>query len=154
MSQPVSPIFTFVLTVGLAAVLLRLALIDMKTYRLPDVYTLPLIAFGLCLAWAFPLPVLADRVIGTAAGFLSLALIGEVHFRRSGTEGLGLGDAKLFAAAGAWLGWQTLPVVLLIATTTGLIFALSQGGGKTIPIAFGPMLGLGFLLCWIGQTFS
>ena len=93
------------------------------------------------------------RLIGAAAGFLSLGLIGELHFRRSGAEGLGLGDAKLFAAAGSWLGWQALPLVLLIAALAGLAYAILRLGPRDAPIAFGPMLAFAFLLCWIVQGF-
>lgn len=154
MEQLFSNIFPIALTVGLAGTLLRLAVIDLKTFRLPDAYTLPLVAAGLTLGGVFDDPAPVARLIGAAAGFAILALIGELHFRRSGTEGLGLGDAKLFAAAGAWLGWQALPLVLLIAAVTGLVYAVAKGGGRAAPIAFGPMLALGFWLCWAGQMLT
>ena len=140
------------LSVFLAAVLLRLTWIDVKTFRLPDSYTLPLIAVGLGLPWLIAGPDLLARLIGAAVGFASLGLIGEIHFRSKKVEGLGLGDAKLFAAAGAWLGWQALPVVILIASVSGLLYAtLFRRGRLHDGIAFGPMLALGFLLCWLGR---
>lgn len=90
-------------SLGLTAVLLAVARIDAQTFRIPDAISLPLIAAGLGLAalqagWL-------DHLIGALLGFAVLAGIGEAHFRRTGREGLGLGDAKLFAAAGgmAWL---------------------------------------------------
>ena len=145
---------TLVLTIFLAGMLLRLTWIDATTLRLPDRYTLPLIALGIGLAVVLPDPTLAARLIGAVAGFVSLGLIGEIHFRRTGVEGLGLGDAKLLAAAGAWLGWQALPTVVLIAAVTGLCVAALRGAGRRhAPIAFGPMLAFGFFLCWIVQRF-
>ena len=154
MDQVFGPNLSYVLTAGLAGILLRLAWIDVKTLRLPDGYTLPLIVIGLGLAVFIPQPTLAARLVGAAAGFLSLGLIGEIHLRRTGIEGLGLGDAKLFAAAGAWLGWQALPVVVLIASLAGLVWVtMLRRAPHSAPIAFGPMLTLGFFLCWIGQGF-
>ena len=83
-----------------------------------------------------------------------MALIASVYRRVRGREGLGLGDAKLLAAAGAWLGWQALPSVVLIAAACGLALALATalGGGKlgwTSRIAFGPHLALAFWLVWL-----
>ena len=61
-------------------------------------------------------------VIGAAAGFLVLYLIAVIYRRARAREGLGLGDAKLAAAAGAWLGWQVLPLVILVASVAGLLW--------------------------------
>ena len=154
MEQVFWPLFPVAVTAGLAAILLRLAVIDIKTLRLPDTYTWPLILVGLALSALVALPAPGDRVIGAVGGFLSLALIGAVHFRRTGVEGLGLGDAKLFAAAGAWLGWQALPVVMLIAAVAGLIYATAfRRGPRDAPLPFGPMLAAAFLTVWIAQSF-
>jgi leader peptidase (prepilin peptidase)/N-methyltransferase len=93
-------------------------------------------------------------VLGAFAGFAALALIASVYRRVRGREGLGLGDAKLLAAAGAWLGWHGLPSVVLIAAVSALAVALAaaSGGGKlawTSRIAFGPHLALAFWLVWL-----
>jgi leader peptidase (prepilin peptidase)/N-methyltransferase len=126
------------------------AAVDLRTYRIPDWLSLPLVACG--LAWA----ALAqpDRwpahAIGAAAGYASLAAFGELYFRLRGRDGLGLGDAKLFAAGGAWLGWQALPLVLALAAVAGLVFALATGRrGRHARIAFGPWLALGIWLAWL-----
>lgn len=138
------------LTIFLTAVLLRLSWLDINTLRLPDSYTLTLIIVGVGLPWLIPGPDLLARLMGATAGFASLGLIGEIHFRRTKVEGLGLGDAKLFAAAGAWLGWQALPVVVLIGSMSGLVYAIIFRRGRLQEgIAFGPMLALGFLLSWL-----
>jgi len=135
-----------VTTVVLALLLLTIAVIDLRTLRIPDVLSLPLMAGGLGVAWALPVLPVWHHVVGAVAGFGLLALIGEVYFRRRGVEGLGLGDAKLFGAAGAWLGWQALPAVLLVASVAGLAFAVLRRERR---VAFGPWLALGFWCVWV-----
>jgi leader peptidase (prepilin peptidase) / N-methyltransferase len=100
--------------------LFLLAALDIEHHWLPDRLTLPLIPAGLVVAWIGLGLSLESRLIGTAAGFLSLAVIGYAYQRLRGREGLGGGDPKLFAAIGAWLGWQQLPFVLLGAGLLGL----------------------------------
>jgi leader peptidase (prepilin peptidase)/N-methyltransferase len=141
-------------SLGLGWTLLTLAAIDWREFVLPDIITLPLIPSGLVVAWAIDPGLLGDHALGALAGFASLAVIGSVYRRVRGREGLGLGDAKLLAAAGAWLGWQALPSVVLIAAACGLVLALATalGGGKlvwTSRIAFGPHLALAFWLVWL-----
>lgn len=133
------------LSAGIGGYLLAIAVIDLKTLRIPDSLSLPLVAAGLALAATGPKEILADHLIGAGLGFLLLAGFGEIFFRLRDREGLGLGDAKLFAAAGAWLGWQTLPVVLFLASCGGLCWALACSRSREI--AFGPWIALGFWLC-------
>ena len=137
---------------ALAVWLGLIAVTDRKTLRIPDGLSLPLVAAGLLLAALAPTQVLAAHLIGAGAGFLLMAGFGALHFRLRGIEGLGLGDAKLYAGAGAWLGWEALPWVLLVAAGAGLLSALVAR--KPGQIAFGPWLALGFLLCWLGQGLS
>jgi leader peptidase (prepilin peptidase)/N-methyltransferase len=139
---------------GLGWTLLTLAVIDGREFVLPDIIVLPLIPIGLLVVWAIDPALLAGHALGALAGFASFAAIAGVYRRVRGREGLGLGDAKLLAAAGAWLGWQTLPSVVLIAAASGLAFALaaSLGGSKlawTSRVAFGPYLALAFWLVWL-----
>lgn len=129
-----------------------IAWIDARSLRIPNVASLPLIGLGLLWSATQSTPGLGSALVGAAVGYAVLALIGEVYFRRNGTEGLGLGDAKLFAAAGAWLGWQGLPLVLLIAALAGLVFALLRRPGPDRRIAFGPWLALGLGVDWLWQT--
>lgn len=146
------------LTGALFANLIAIAVVDLKTFRIPDALSLPLIAAGLVLAWALP-DVLrfdttfADHLVGACAAFLLFAALGEAIHRRTGQEALGLGDAKLFGAAGAWLGWQALPGVLLVASLSGLTAALlirRKRGASAI--AFGPWIALGFIVAWLRVT--
>jgi leader peptidase (prepilin peptidase)/N-methyltransferase len=136
--------------------LLALALIDLRSWRLPDMLTLPLIAFGLAAAWFDLLPEidLSDALLGAAAGYLVLAGIAWLYRRLRQREGLGLGDAKLLAAAGAWLGPASLAWVILLAAPLGLILALARRtplkGDSAVP--FGPPLALAFWLLFLGRA--
>jgi leader peptidase (prepilin peptidase)/N-methyltransferase len=138
-------------TLTLAVILLRLSWIDMKEHRLPDIYTIPLILAGLIMSTAEGNAVLIASLIGGAIGFVVFAVIGQLFFVRTGREGLGLGDAKLFAAAGTWLGWAALPSVLLIASLSALVFAL-VANKRSVGIAFGPWIALGFIVVWYFQS--
>ena len=135
----------------LAAWLVAIAVIDLRTFRIPDGLSVPLVAAGLVLAaWQVP-QMMLGHLLGAVIGFASLALVGEAFYRWRSQEGLGLGDAKLFAASGAWLGWQALPFVLLVAALSGLVQAfLSKGGlrpGRRL--AFGPHLSASFWTLWL-----
>jgi leader peptidase (prepilin peptidase)/N-methyltransferase len=136
-------------TLALLLTLARLVWIDLHSLRLPDIYTLPLIAAGLAIAPFHEGVTVAASLIGATIGFGLFWAIGEIYFRRHGTEGLGLGDAKLFAASGSWLGYALLPQVLLVASLGGLIFALLAKRDGKRQIAFGPWLALGFALVWL-----
>ena len=119
-----------------------LGVVDFLALRLPDVITLPLGLAGLVLAPGLLGTPLKDCLIGAVAGSLVLALLGWAYARLRGREGLGLGDAKLLAVAGAWLGWAALPNVVVLACAGGLAWAairLLQRGraGLAEPIAFG-----------------
>lgn len=138
----------------LAVVLALLSAIDMQTFRLPDLLTLPLIAGGLLLAALFADGSLVWRAGSAAAAFAILALIAAAYERLRGHAGLGLGDAKLFAAAGAWLGAQHLANVMLAASVAALawvaIKALAAGSLHTRQrLAFGPFIAGGFWLLWV-----
>ena len=105
-------IFETGVAAALAVLLGWAAWIDLKRMILPDWITLPLIPAGLALAWVQEQPLL-DRVIGAVAGYAVFAGIAWIYRRWRGRDGLGLGDAKLLAAAGAWTGWPSLPSVVL-----------------------------------------
>ena len=139
-------------TIVLFVMLLAISLIDIKSLRIPDKLSLPLIAIGLALAVLNSRTAALDHAIGAAAAFLVFAGLGEAFFRMRGIDGLGLGDAKLFAAAGAWLGWQNLPLVLLLASVGGLIQALLWQKPQA-QMAFGPWIALAMGLVWTSVHF-
>jgi leader peptidase (prepilin peptidase)/N-methyltransferase len=109
-------------TCALCWALLVLSKVDADTFRLPDIITLPLLVAGLGVAWFLPDRDILGHAIGAAAGLGSFYAIAEIYLRTRGQEGLGLGDAKLAGAAGAWLGWQALPSTILLAACAGLMW--------------------------------
>ncbi len=130
---------------GLGWALLALAWIDAEHMRLPDILTLPLLLAGLAVTWWQDPDALPAHALGAAAGYISLSFTAFAYRRLRGREGIGLGDAKLLGAAGAWLGWQPLPWVVLLAALTGIGMALwLQLRGATMThttaLPFGPCL--------------
>lgn len=126
--------------------LIALAVIDFDHQILPDNLTLPLIWIGL-LVNLYPNPAFApltSAVIGAIAGYLSLWSVFHIFKLITGKEGMGYGDFKLFAAFGAWLGWQNLPLIVLLASLVGAIMGgaliLVLGRDRQLPIPFGPFL--------------
>ncbi|MEE9598434.1 MAG: A24 family peptidase [Acidiferrobacterales bacterium] len=126
--------------------LIALAVIDFDYQILPDNLTLPLIWIGL-LVNLYPNPAFApltSAVIGAVAGYLSLWSVFHIFKLITGKEGMGYGDFKLFAAFGAWLGWQNLPLIVLLASLVGAILGgaliLVLGRDRQLPIPFGPFL--------------
>jgi len=124
--------------------LVALTFIDYDTQLLPDQITLPLLWLGLLTNLFGGITDLGSGVLGAAAGYLSLWGIYWVFKLITGREGMGYGDFKLFAAIGAWLGWQILPVTILIASALGLLYALmitlTGKHERAQPIPFGPFL--------------
>lgn len=139
-------------SLGLGGALLLLSYIDMRTGLLLDVITLPLIVAGIGFA------VIAQAswqlsIAGAVLGYALIAGLGYAWRTLRGYDGIGLGDAKLLAAGGAWVGAGLLPLILLIASGLGIIsaVALSQTGKKQTArpaFAFGPYLGLGIWGAW------
>lgn len=136
-----------------ALALIALAFIDAETGYLPDAITLPLIGLGAAAnAAGFFAPV-RDSLIGAAAGFALFWAISVFYARVRKREGLGLGDAKLLAAIGAWTGWIYLPLVIFIAALGTLAVLATRRGvkaGDAIP--FGPGLcAAGFFALFFGE---
>ncbi len=109
--------------------LLALGWIDWTHLRLPDVLTLPLILAGLGATALLDAEAAPDHALAAALAYTSLWLIATLYRMWRGREGLGGGDAKLFAASGAWVGLAGLAPVLLIAVAAGLAVAILRGGG-------------------------
>ena len=134
--------------------LLSLIAIDSEHQLLPDVITLPLLWIGLLINLHGEFALLSDAVIGAIAGYLSLWSIMWLYKLATGKQGMGHGDFKLFAALGAWCGWQLLPLILLLSSVIGAIagsiFLYASSKGRETPIPFGPFLaGAGWVaLLW------
>ncbi|HAT38923.1 prepilin peptidase [Polynucleobacter necessarius] len=110
-------------SIFLIASLIYLAYIDLRTFRLPDAITLPLIFFGLLFNGLISQGFAAfkDAVIGMILGYVSLWAVNCLYRTFKKQDGIGMGDAKLLAALGTWFGWSALPSILFIASITGLI---------------------------------
>lgn len=124
--------------------LIPLALIDYDHQILPDAITLPFLWLGLLVNSFGIFTDLHSAVIGALAGYLSLWLVYQAFKLVTKKEGMGFGDFKLFAMLGAWLGWQLLPLAILLAAFSGAIIggiylSLSKHG-RDHPIPFGPFL--------------
>ena len=139
--------------------LVALTLIDMDEYLLPDSLTLPLVWIAL-IANSFGLfTSLESAVYGAIAGYLSLWSIYWIFKLLTGKEGMGYGDFKLLAAIGALLGWQALPVVILLSSVVGAVVGILgimiMGRDKNIPIPFGPYLAAaGFIAALWGNELT
>jgi leader peptidase (prepilin peptidase)/N-methyltransferase len=134
--------------------LLTLATIDARVFLLPDVLTLPLIPAGLGVNAALDHALPIDPLIGAVAGYVFILLVRVVYRRLRGREGIGMGDAKLLAAAGAWVSWQGLPSVVAIGAVTGLAIALlaaARGTSLSLTdrVPFGTFLCLGTWIVWL-----
>ena len=150
------------LGVPLLFALLALSLYDLRYLLLPDMMTLPLIGTGLAASLLSALhdgPPLWERLAGAVAGYGALYLLNAAYRARRGRDGLGLGDAKLLAAAGAWLGIFALPFLLLVASAAGLAVGLGAALARRRPVGslmlpFGPFIALAFFLLWLvpGRT--
>jgi leader peptidase (prepilin peptidase)/N-methyltransferase len=134
--------------------LLALSWIDWIDLLLPDVLTLPLILTGLALTLLWQPDALVDRCLAAVSGYLLFQGLAFAYRRLRGRDGLGGGDSKLIAAAGAWCGLSALPFVLLVSAILGLIAALGlalMGRDMTsrTQIPFGPCIALAFWLAWM-----
>lgn len=131
--------------------LISLSLIDFDTKLLPDDITLPIMWLGLVISFFdFSLVSTSNALIGAIAGYLSLWTVFQLFKLVTGKEGMGYGDFKLFALLGAWLGWEMLPAIIMLASLAGAIIGISLQlflkKDRSIPIPFGPYLSIAGLL--------
>ncbi|NVJ70479.1 MAG: prepilin peptidase [Alphaproteobacteria bacterium] len=131
-----------------------LSVYDWMSYRLPNLLTLSLFLTGLLFALVSHVGRLEVYFIGAVVGGLFFPTLNLFYKGVRGRDGVGLGDAKLLAAIGMWLGWPALPIVLLVASLAGLLYALvgvglKRGVSMTSRIPFGPFLCLGGWVAWL-----
>jgi leader peptidase (prepilin peptidase)/N-methyltransferase len=128
------------------AAMIALAFIDFDTQLLPDDLTLPLLWVGLIFNIVGTYANLGSAVVGAIGGYLSLWLVYWGFKLATGKEGMGYGDFKLLAAIGAWLGWQVLPLTILLSSFVGALIGIGlivfTRHGKNVPIPFGPYLAI------------
>ncbi len=132
-----------------ATTLVTISFIDLDHQIIPDVLSIPGIVAGLAAAFIPGNVSWFDSIIGIIGGGGTLFLVGLIYEKLTGKQGMGGGDVKLLAMIGAWMGWRSLPFVLLVSSLTGAIigsiFLLAAGKGYRVKIPFGPFLSLGAL---------
>ncbi len=139
------------MAIGLTFALVAVSLIDVDHQIIPDSIVLPLLWVGLIMSLFYPLAGAQtlfvsprDAIIGALAGYLSLWTVYQLFKLITGKEGMGYGDFKLLAALGAWLGWQTLHIIILMSAVVGAVVGIAmillRGRDRQSPIPFGPYL--------------
>ncbi|QYJ75770.1 A24 family peptidase [Shewanella sp. FJAT-52076] len=138
------PTWQFVATALLTFGLIAMSGIDLDEMLLPDSLTLPLLWLGLLLNYHDLFTNLEDALIGAAAGYLSLWSVYWLFKLTTGKEGMGYGDFKLMALFGAWLGWQVLPLIILLSSlvgaVVGILMMVWKSHKRENPIPFGPYI--------------
>ena len=134
--------------------MLTLTLIDWDTTLLPDDLTLPLLWGGLAVAALNLTPIgLPDAFWGAVGGYMSLWLVYWAFKLVTGKEGMGYGDFKLFAALGAWFGWQALIPIILMASVIGAVVGIAMKFSKSLRegsyVPFGPFLSMAGLTAMV-----
>ncbi|SDB74764.1 prepilin peptidase [Belnapia rosea] len=143
------------LSCGLGWAILALAWIDWDHLLLPDALTLPLLLAGLGATWLLDPLALTDHAVAAAAGYLAFRAIERGYRWLRGRDGLGQGDAKLLAAAGAWVGVAALPLLVCIAALSGIALVavlrlLGRPFHGAMVLPFGPALCIGLWTVWLG----
>lgn len=139
--------------------LVAMTFIDIDEMLLPDILTLSMLWIGLLFAVYEPNMSLSDSVIGAVAGYLSLFSVYWAFKLITGKEGMGYGDFKLLAAIGVWVGWQHLPIVILLSSIVGAVVGITlmfvKQKDTNLAIPFGPYLAAaGFLTMLYGDTIA
>ncbi|MCE7505061.1 A24 family peptidase [Polynucleobacter sp. IMCC30063] len=155
LDQPLQVLASSILTLTL----LVLALIDFRTFRLPDLITLPLMMAGLGFNYFYQpgFTSFDSALVGVVLGFGFLWGVNLLYRLLKKQDGIGLGDAKLLAALGAWLGWQALPDILLLAALMGLvggwIWLRWQRLATSQAFPFGPFLAFAGIIALLWPNF-
>ncbi len=158
-------VFHFGATLTTAAVLiltyslLALAAIDLEHQILPDSITLPILWLGLLFSVSGGLVDAESSILGAATGYLSLWSVYQLFKCLTGKEGMGYGDFKLLALLGAWLGWQAVPLVIVLSSVVGALFGLAlvvfRDHASGQPIPFGPFLAAaGWIVLLFGEDLT
>ena len=139
------------MAIALTIALVAIAMIDADTQLIPDSIVLPLMWLGLAMSLFSPMAgaqtlfiAPTDAIVGAMAGYLSLWSVFWLFKLATGKDGMGYGDFKLLAALGAWLGWQQLPIIIMMSAIVGaainITMIVARGKDRSIPIPFGPYL--------------
>lgn len=139
--------------------LIALSFIDIDHHLLPDSINLPMLWVGLFLSLFGLFTDAHSSIIGVIAGYGSLWIVYYLFKLATGKEGMGFGDFKLLALFGAWLGWQSLPLIILLSALTGAVFGIASiifaKRDHSTPIPFGPYLAVaGWIALNWGETIN
>jgi len=134
--------------------LYALALYDWHHFRLPNLLTATFFLSAALFVFVSPGLNITPHIVGAVIGLVFFPILNLFYKRLRGHDGIGMGDAKLLACIGLWLGWQSLPHVLLVASLTGLTYAAVCWASqitisKTTKLPFGTFLCLGTWLVWL-----
>ena len=152
------------LAIFLTFALVSISFIDIDHQLIPDSIVFPLLWLGLGMSLFHPLAgsetlfiAPKDAIVGAIAGYLSLWSVYWLFKLVTGKEGMGYGDFKLLAALGAWLGWQALPMIIMMSALVGAGFGISmivfRRHERSVPIPFGPYLAAaGWITLMYGET--
>ena len=152
------------MAIVLTLTLVPISMIDADTQLIPDSIVLPLLWLGLAMSLFHPMAgsdtlfiASTDAIVGAMAGYLSLWSIYWLFKLITGKEGMGYGDFKLLAALGAWLGWQQLPIIIMMSAVVGMVInvtlIVARGKDRNMPIPFGPYLATaGWITMLWGET--
>jgi leader peptidase (prepilin peptidase)/N-methyltransferase len=153
-------LMAIIMTITLVAI----AMIDADTQLIPDSIVLPLMWLGLAMSLFHPMDGAntlfispSDAIVGAMAGYLTLWSVFWLFKLVTGKDGMGYGDFKLLAALGAWLGWQQLPMIILMSAVVGaainIVMIVARGKDRSVPIPFGPYLAAaGWISMLWGET--
>ena len=139
--------------------LIALAFIDLDTQLLPDSITLPLLWLGLLISLDHWFVTPSEAILGAALAYLFLWTVYQLFKLATGREGMGYGDFKLLAVFGAWLGWQALPLILILSSVVGAVIGMillaRSGRDRHTPLPFGPYLAAaGWISLLWGESIS
>lgn len=147
-----------ILSLVFFALLLSAAIVDFRTLRIPDALNVVIALCGLG-ATALLGRSIFDALLGMAFGYALIFAANAAYRALRGRDGIGMGDAKLLGASGAWLGWTAIPFVILIASTVAIVWVLVlQILGRQLKassaLPFGPALCVGIAISWLALTFA
>lgn len=135
--------------------LIAMTYIDFEHQTLPDILTLPLLWLGLLSSCFNLFATSHDAILGAIIGYLFYWIINALFKLIAKRDGIGQGDFKLLAAAGAWLGWQILPFIILTSSALGLVYGILMIGwrrhDRKKPIPFGPFIAIAL---WLGMIWG